>query len=69
MSAGRREGNTMSGTIITASKATTDPKYNITAAGLLAAARRFYQDPENEKAFMEWKAGKEKKHERHEKAV
>ena len=59
----------MSGTIITASKATTAPKYNITAAGLLEAARRFYQDPENEAAFMEWKAGKEKKHERHEEAV
>ena len=59
----------MSGTIITASKATTAPKYNITAAGLLEAARRFYQDPENEKAFMEWKAGKEEKHERHEEAV
>lgn len=59
----------MSGTTITASKATTAPKYNITAAGLLEAARRFYQDPENEAAFMEWKAGKEKKHERHEEAV
>ena len=59
----------MSGTIITASKATTAPKFNITAAGLLEAARQFYQDPENEKAFMEWKAGKEKKDERHEKAV
>ena len=59
----------MSETIITASKATTAPKYNITAAGLLDAARNFYQDPENEKAFMEWKAGKEKKHERHEEEV
>ena len=59
----------MSGTTVIASKATTAPKYNITAAGLLEAARQFYQDPENEKAFMEWKAGKEKKDERHEKAV
>ena len=59
----------MSGTTVIASKATTAPKYNITAAGLLEAARRFYQDPENEKAFMEWKAGKEEKDERHEKAV
>ena len=54
MSAGRREENTMSGTIITASKATTAPKYNITAAGLLDAARNFYQDPENEAEFQEW---------------
>ena len=53
----------MSGTIITASKATTAPKYNITAAGLLEAARKFYQDPENEKAFLKWKAGKEQKSE------
>ena len=69
MSAGRREENTMSGTTVIASKATTAPKYNITAAGLLEAARNFYQDPENEKAFMEWKARKEGKHERHEEAV
>ena len=54
---------------ITVSRATTAPNYGKTAAGLLDAARRFYQDPENEAAFMKWKAGKEKKHERHEKAV
>ena len=44
----------MSGTTVIASKATTAPKYNITAAGLLAAARDFYQDPENEAEFQEW---------------
>lgn len=59
----------MNGITITALKAMQAPQYGKTAAGLLDAARNFYQDPENEKAFMEWKAGKEKKHERHEEAV
>ena len=59
----------MNGITITASKAMQAPQYGKTAAGLLDAARRFYQDPENEKAFMEWKARKEGKHERHEEAV
>ena len=68
-SADRKEEKNMSEMVITVSQATTAPNYEITAAGLLEAARRFYQDPENEAAFMEWKAGKEKKHERHEKAV
>ena len=45
----------MNKTVITASQGTTDPKYGKTAAGLLEAARMFYQDPENEKAFQEWK--------------
>ena len=40
---------------ITVSQATTAPRYEITAAGLLEAARTFYQNPENEKAFQEWK--------------
>ena len=40
---------------ITAYRATTAPNYEITAAGLLEAARMFYQDTENEKAFQEWK--------------
>ena len=45
----------MSKMAITVSQATTDPKYETTAAGLLEAARAFYQDTENEKAFQEWK--------------
>ena len=45
----------MSEMVITASQATTAPKYGKTAAGLLEAARTFYQDTENEKAFQEWK--------------
>jgi hypothetical protein len=31
---------------------------------LLKRCREFYQNPENERAFQEWKAGKEAKHEK-----
>lgn len=54
-SADRREEKNMSEMVITASQGTTAPKYGKTADGLLEAARMFYQDPENEKAFQEWK--------------
>ena len=57
-SADRREEKNMSATAITVSKAMTAPRYEITAAGLLEAARMFYQNPENEKAFQEWKKTK-----------
>ena len=40
------------------------PNYKKTAAALLERCREFYQDPENEKAFQEWKARKEEKHEK-----
>jgi len=40
---------------ISVTKDMTDPPYAKTAAGLLAAARSFYQDPENEEAYQEWK--------------
>ncbi len=59
----------MNETTITATRATTAPDYAKTAAGLLAAARNFYKDPENEKAYLERKARKEGKHERYEEAV
>ena len=32
-----------------------EPNYKASAASLLIACRRFYQDPENEKAFREYK--------------
>lgn len=38
----------------------TKPKYKAPAADLLKRCREFYEDPENEKAFLEWKARKEK---------
>ena len=34
------------------------PNYRKTAAELLKACREFYQNPENEKAFQEWKKGR-----------
>jgi hypothetical protein len=49
---------------ITARKARTEPKYKATAAALLERCREFYQDPENEQAFQEWKAGKDGKNEK-----
>ena len=46
---------------ITVSQAEEKPNYQKTAAALLERCREFYQDPENEKAFQEWKAGKDRK--------
>ena len=46
---------------ITVSQAEEKPNYQKTAAELLKRCREFYQDPENERAFQEWKAGKERK--------
>lgn len=49
---------------ITARTAAEAPKYKKTAAALLERCREFYQDPENEKAFQEWKARKDGGHEK-----
>ena len=49
---------------ITARTVKDKPKYKKTAAALLARCREFYQDPENERAYQEWKARKEEKHEK-----
>lgn len=38
----------------------TQPKYKATAAALLERCREFYQDPENERAFQAWMAGRKK---------
>ena len=51
----------MTKTTISAERAMTKPKYSADAAALLERAREFFQDPENERAFQEWKAGKEAK--------
>ena len=48
---------------ITARTAKDKPKYKKTAAELLARCREFYQNPENERAYQEWKARKEGRHE------
>ena len=49
---------------ITARTVKDKPKYKKTAAALLARCREFYQDPENERAYQEWKARKEGQHEK-----
>ena len=49
---------------ITARTVKDKPKYKKTAAALLARCRGFYQDPENERAYQEWKARKEGQHEK-----
>ena len=41
-----------------------EPNYKKTAAELLKRCREFYQDPENVKAFEEWKAERSGKHEK-----
>lgn len=46
---------------VTVRTAEEKPNYRKTAAELLARCREFYQDPENEKAFREWKAVREGK--------
>ena len=48
---------------ITVRNGTKKPDYRKTAAELLARCREFYQDPENERAYQEWKARKEGQHE------
>ena len=46
---------------VIARKAATKPNYRTTAAELLARCREFYQDPENERAYQEWKANRDAK--------
>ena len=55
MSADRKEDDFMNGITITVTKATTVPQYGKTAAGLLAACRRFWENPENETEYQKWK--------------
>ena len=47
--------------VITARESKVKPNYKKTAAALLGRCREFYQNPENERAYQEWKAGKDKK--------
>ena len=48
---------------IYAAEAKTKPDYTLTAPALLEKCRAFYQDPENERAYQEWKAGRSGKNE------
>ena len=48
---------------ILATEAKSKPDYTKTAPALLERCREFYRDPENERAFQEWKAGRSGKNE------
>ena len=47
--------------LMTARSSGQKPKYDKAAAALLELCREFYQDPENVRAFQEWKARKDEK--------
>lgn len=49
---------------ITARSSGQAPKYDKAASALLELCREFYQDPENVKAFEEWKAERSGKNEK-----
>jgi hypothetical protein len=61
MNAHGKEDGSVNEIRITVSQAEEKPNYQKTAAALLERCQEFYQDPENEKAFQEWKAGKDRK--------
>jgi hypothetical protein len=48
---------------ITARSSGKKPDYTKTAAALLERCRAFYQDPENEREYQEWKKQRSGKHE------
>lgn len=47
-------------TAVRAERCAKKPDLSITAAELLKRCREFYQDPENEEAYLSWKAGQER---------
>ena len=57
MNAHWREERNMSEITIIVSMGTTVPQYGKTAAGLLAACRRFWENPENEAEYQKQKKG------------
>lgn len=46
---------------ISAERAAVKPKRDILAAAVLERAREWFENEENERAYQEWKAGKEAK--------
>ena len=49
---------------ITARASGRKPDYKKTAAALLERCRAFYQDPENEREYLEWKEKRSGEHEK-----
>ena len=60
MNAHGKDGKRMSGMTISAARVKEKPKHGTLAAELLERCRTFYEDPENERAFREWKEQKKK---------
>ena len=56
-------GKDINGMVVTVRDSGKRPNFKKTAPMLLKLCREFYQDPENERAYQEWKAGKEGQHE------
>ena len=48
-------------TEIRISEVRTEPKYKASAAELLRRCREFYEDPENEREYEEWRNGQHEK--------
>ena len=57
-------GKDLSGLLVTVEDSGKRPDFKKTAPMLLKLCREFYQNPENERAFQEWKARKEARHEK-----
>lgn len=57
-------GKDLSGMLVTVEDSGKRPDFKKTAPMLLKRCREFYQNPENERAFQEWKARKEARHEK-----
>ena len=64
MNAQGTAGSISNGMIVTVTESGKKPDFRKTAPMLLKRCRDFYQNPENERAFQEWKAGKKAKHEK-----
>lgn len=47
--------------VLVTEMAAVHPDYRLLAAPLLDEMRAFYSDPENERAFQEWKAARNRK--------
>ena len=55
MNAYRKDASRGMKMTISTERAAEKPKYDLMAAEILKRCREFYEDPENEKAFREWK--------------
>lgn len=61
MNANVKDGKTLIGFSVSVTVSGKKPDFRKTAAELLRLCREFYQNPENERAFQEWKREREEK--------